>query len=215
MALSAKARPSRRFYEHQFLRGPVWIMATHAGQPATAAQALLRRGDRMPADRVSQLEFFLTWVTPQAEFIRRLVKHEVMVGRMRVMACDATCPGNDTVNIRGRRFSVHQTLLVAVAGDAEVQLAIRPKLVTVARRVGVVTKGAAAEFQDAMYELARQPSFFTGMATEAEVLAFDVGEADTATGTPDLKMTIQALPVDRGTVPPWPFLDNISVAIYA
>ena len=118
-------------------------MATHTGQPPTAAQAFLWRGDRMPANRVPQLEFFLAWMAPQAEFIRRLVQHEIMVGRVRVMTCDATGPENDAVNIRGRRFSVYQTLLVTMAGDAKVPFAVRPELVTVARRVRVVTKGAA------------------------------------------------------------------------
>ena len=53
------------------------------------------------------------------------------------------------------------------------------------------------------------------MAIEAEIFALGRGKTDAIAGFPGRPMTAQALTVNRGTVPPWAFLDHIAVALDA
>ena len=121
----------------------MWIVTTRTGQLTTAAQAFPRCRNRVPGNRMPQLEFLLPGMATQAKFIRRLMQHEFVVRRVRVMAGDAAGSGNDAMDIRGWLFPAHQALLVTVAGDAHLKLPVRPELIAVLRRMGVVAKRTA------------------------------------------------------------------------
>ena len=121
----------------------MWIVTTRTGQLTTAAQAFPRCRNRVPGNRMPQLEFLLPGMATQAKFIRRLMQHEFVVRRVRVMAGDAARSGNDAMDIRGWFFPAHQALLVTVAGDAHLKLPVRPELIAVVRRMGVVAKRTA------------------------------------------------------------------------
>lgn len=121
----------------------MWIVTARTGQLTTAAQAFLRCRNRVPGNRMPQLEFLLPGMAAQAKFIRRLMQHEFVVRRVRVMAGDAAGSGNDAMDIRGWFFPAHQALLVTVAGDAHLKLPVRPELIAVVRRMGVVAKRTA------------------------------------------------------------------------
>ena len=132
----------------------MWIVTARTGQLTTAAQAFPRGRNRVPGNRMPQLEFLLPGMATQAKFIRRLMQHELMIGRMRLMTGDAAGSGNDAMDIRGWFFPAHQALLVTVTGDAHLKRPVRPELIAVVRRMGVVAKRTATKLEHAMHGLA-------------------------------------------------------------
>ena len=82
------------------------------------------------------------------------MQHEFVVRRVRVMTGDTAGSGNDAMDIRGWFFPAHQALLVTVAGDTHLKLSVRPELIAVVRRMGVVAKRAATKLEHAMHGLA-------------------------------------------------------------
>ena len=130
------------------------IVTARTIQLTTAAQAFPRCRNRVPGNRMPQLEFLLPGMATQAKIIRHLMQHELMIGRMRLMTGDATGTGNDAMDIPGWFFPAHQALLVTVAGDAHLKRPVSPELIAVVRRMGVVAKRTATKLEHAMHGLA-------------------------------------------------------------
>jgi hypothetical protein len=152
-----------------------------------------------------------SWMTAYAEFIDRFMKHELIIGGMRIVAGYAARAVNDAVNYRYRAILLHQIFLVAVAGHTQCGRAVCPELMAIFIPMGIMAYSTPPDVQGSVHIFPGPPDLFPRMAGKTFILEPTGGKTYTPRFN-KLLMAGEAEIICRGAMLPFGLLKDIRMA---